>query len=311
MPQAAIRSQPRPFLAPRRNRRRRHPLAWQALHLALRDDAGRLAGLLPLYLREHSFGDFSRDWNWAPAWRQTGREYSRSSSAASIHAFAGSAPAGVRRRMRRCPALIDAARRLAGELRASSGIASSCGSRQAPAGSRRIAHAARRAVSLAQPRGYRDFRRLPAGVQRGEAKKTQARAGAPLPRVRAAHRGPPRRRDRRARGGPSTATTATPSALQQPSVIQLEFFRRVGVELGRRMVVFIAWREAQPVASAILYRDDAARSTDATGAQTSPSGAALELCYYRGHRIRHPPRPAALRGQVRRASTSWRAASGR
>ena len=27
-------------------------LAWQALHLALRDDAGRLAGLLPLYLRE-------------------------------------------------------------------------------------------------------------------------------------------------------------------------------------------------------------------------------------------------------------------
>ncbi|PKO68518.1 MAG: hypothetical protein CVU20_13080 [Betaproteobacteria bacterium HGW-Betaproteobacteria-14] len=97
-------------------------LAWQALHLALRDDAGRLAGLLPLYLREHSFGDFSRDWNWAPAWRQTGREYYPKlvsgvpytpSPGPRLLACAG-ADASV------APALIDAARRLAGELRTSS-----------------------------------------------------------------------------------------------------------------------------------------------------------------------------------------------
>ena len=50
-------------------------MAWRPMHLALRDDAGRLAGLLPLYLREHSFGDFSRDWNWAAAWEQNGRAY--------------------------------------------------------------------------------------------------------------------------------------------------------------------------------------------------------------------------------------------
>jgi predicted N-acyltransferase len=49
---------------------------WQAMHLALHDDAkpeeSTLLGLLPLYLRHHSFGDFSHDWNWAPAWQQAG-----------------------------------------------------------------------------------------------------------------------------------------------------------------------------------------------------------------------------------------------
>jgi hypothetical protein len=34
-----------------------------------------LLGLLPLYLRSHSFGDFSRDWNWPGAWRQAGLAY--------------------------------------------------------------------------------------------------------------------------------------------------------------------------------------------------------------------------------------------
>ncbi len=50
-------------------------MAWRPMHLVLRDQAGRLAGLLPLYLRGHSFGDFSRDWNWAAAWQQNGRAY--------------------------------------------------------------------------------------------------------------------------------------------------------------------------------------------------------------------------------------------
>ena len=50
-------------------------LGWQALHLALRDGDDRLAGLLPLYLRNHSFGDFSQDWHWPQAWGQAGLDY--------------------------------------------------------------------------------------------------------------------------------------------------------------------------------------------------------------------------------------------
>ena len=50
-------------------------LGWQAQHLALYDDDGLLAGLLPMYLRTHSFGDFSRDWNWPSAWARAGLAY--------------------------------------------------------------------------------------------------------------------------------------------------------------------------------------------------------------------------------------------
>ena len=49
-------------------------MGWQARHLALYDD-GLLLGLLPLYLRSHSFGDFSRDWNWESAWQRAGLDY--------------------------------------------------------------------------------------------------------------------------------------------------------------------------------------------------------------------------------------------
>ncbi|MCZ7654969.1 MAG: GNAT family N-acetyltransferase [Rhodocyclaceae bacterium] len=285
-------------------------LAWQALHLALRDDAGRLAGLLPLYLREHSFGDFSRDWNWAPAWRQTGREYYPKlvsgvpytpSPGPRLLACAG-ADASV------APALIDAARRLAGELRALVlAVPLRAGSRQAPAGSRRIAHAARRAVSLAQPRLPR-LRRLPAGVQRGEAENS-ARAARRC-RVRAAHRGPPRRRIDAPlwRGLYHRHYRDTFQRYGNHPAFKLEFFRRVGVELGRRMVVFVAWREAQqPVPSAILYRDDAALYGRHGAVLTSLARGRTEPCYYQGieYAIRHGPQRLS---RVRRASTSWRAA---
>ena len=49
-------------------------MGWQAQHLALHEN-GQLLGLLPLYLRSHSFGDFSRDWNWASAWQRAGLAY--------------------------------------------------------------------------------------------------------------------------------------------------------------------------------------------------------------------------------------------
>ncbi len=54
----------------------RHPaLYWQPQHLLLRDDTNSPAALLPMYLRRHSFGDFSRDWGWADAWHQSGLRY--------------------------------------------------------------------------------------------------------------------------------------------------------------------------------------------------------------------------------------------
>jgi len=48
---------------------------WLPLHLTYRDDAGRLAGALPLYLKSHSYGEFVFDWAWADAYQRHGLRY--------------------------------------------------------------------------------------------------------------------------------------------------------------------------------------------------------------------------------------------
>lgn len=52
---------------------RRH--GWQARHLVATDREGKAVGLLPLYLKAHSHGEFIYDWSWAGAYRQLGRDY--------------------------------------------------------------------------------------------------------------------------------------------------------------------------------------------------------------------------------------------
>ncbi|HEY3645969.1 MAG TPA: GNAT family N-acetyltransferase [Gammaproteobacteria bacterium] len=48
---------------------------WLPLHLAYRDDVGKLAGALPLYLKSHSYGEFVFDWAWADAYQRHGLHY--------------------------------------------------------------------------------------------------------------------------------------------------------------------------------------------------------------------------------------------
>ncbi len=48
---------------------------WHPRHLLLRDDAGRLTGALPLYLKENSYGELVFDWSWADAYARSGRSY--------------------------------------------------------------------------------------------------------------------------------------------------------------------------------------------------------------------------------------------
>ena len=42
--------------------------AWQPAHLAAHDERGGLVGLLPLYIKYDSFGEFVFDWGWADAY---------------------------------------------------------------------------------------------------------------------------------------------------------------------------------------------------------------------------------------------------
>jgi predicted N-acyltransferase len=49
---------------------------WRAQHLLLRDDATqKLIGAVPLYLKDHSWGEFVFDWSWASAYSQSGLNY--------------------------------------------------------------------------------------------------------------------------------------------------------------------------------------------------------------------------------------------
>ncbi|WP_231969873.1 GNAT family N-acetyltransferase [Polynucleobacter necessarius] len=47
---------------------------WQVAHLTLKDGA-QLIGAMPLYLKQHSYGEFVFDWSWAQAYEQQGMEY--------------------------------------------------------------------------------------------------------------------------------------------------------------------------------------------------------------------------------------------
>jgi predicted N-acyltransferase len=47
---------------------------WQAAHLALKK-ANQLVGAMPLYLKQHSYGEFVFDWSWAQAYEQQGLNY--------------------------------------------------------------------------------------------------------------------------------------------------------------------------------------------------------------------------------------------
>lgn len=48
---------------------------WAARHLVASDARGAVVGVLPLYVRTNSHGDFIHDWSWASAYQQLGRVY--------------------------------------------------------------------------------------------------------------------------------------------------------------------------------------------------------------------------------------------
>jgi hypothetical protein len=48
---------------------------WLPRHLVIRDAADRVQAVVPQYLKEHSWGEFVFDWNWARAYVEAGFEY--------------------------------------------------------------------------------------------------------------------------------------------------------------------------------------------------------------------------------------------
>lgn len=261
------------------------PLGWQPMHLTLRGEGDELLGFLPLYRRGHSFGDFSRDWNWPAAWQQSGRAYYPKlvsgvpytpSPGPRLLVAQGAPMTEVR------AALVGAALQLVRETGASSWQCLFV--REAESQCLRDGGLLlRRGVQFHWiDRGYRDFadflERFSAAKRKKVKRERRAVAEAGL-RIEARHG-----------DGIDAALWPVIHRHYRETFLRhgnhpafpVEFFQRVGAALGRRMVVFLAWQGGQAVASSICYRDDHALYGRHWGADIDCPGLHFELCYYRG-----------------------------
>ena len=259
-------------------------MGWQAQHLALYDN-GLLLGLAPLYLRTHSFGDFSRDWNWASAWQRAGLDYYPKLVSGIPYTPSPGPRLLVRQGIPRnavVPALIEAILSVTARLGASSWqclfVQEDDRTRLAAAGL-----LMRRGVQFHWfNRGYRDFDHFLDGFTADKRKKLkrerrlvresglrmEVRHGneidAPLWQV--IHR---QYRDTFARYGNHPA-------------FPMEFFGEAAAQLGPQLVVYVAFRDETPVASAICYRDAQTLYGRHWGSSVDLPGLHFELCYYQG-----------------------------
>ncbi|MDP1734631.1 MAG: GNAT family N-acetyltransferase [Sulfuritalea sp.] len=266
-------------------------MGWQAQHLALRED-GRLLGFLPLYLRTHSFGDFSRDWNWAAAWQRAGLDYYPKLVSGIPYTPSPGPRLLVRRGIERsvvAPALIEAALDVARQSGASSWqclfVEEEDRARLEAAGL-----LMRRGVQFHWfNRAYNDFDDFLASFTADKRKKLKrerrlVRESGLRLEVRHGDEIDPnlwrvihaQYRDTFARYGNHPA-------------FPLDFFIEVGALLARRLVVFIAFLGEKPVASAICYRDAHTLYGRHWGTAIELPGLHFELCYYQGieYCIRH------------------------
>jgi predicted N-acyltransferase len=266
-------------------------MGWQAQHLGLYD-GNRLLGLLPLYLRTHSFGDFSRDWNWPSAWQRAGLNYFPKLVSGIPYTPSPGPRLLVRHGADRdvvAPALLEAVVEVVRRFGASSW---QCLFVEDPDRARLAASGMlmRRGVQFHWfNKGYRDFDEFLAGFTADKRKKLKRERRAvsesdlrlealhgdeiDLPLWTAIHR---QYRDTFARYGNHPA-------------FPMEFFVEAGALLGRRLVVFIAFKDETPVASAICYRDADTLYGRHWGTAVELPGLHFELCYYQGieYCIRH------------------------
>ncbi|NQV56335.1 MAG: N-acetyltransferase [Rhodospirillales bacterium] len=48
---------------------------WQPQHLVVNDEQGKIAACMPMYLKNHSYGEYIFDWGWADAYERAGGKY--------------------------------------------------------------------------------------------------------------------------------------------------------------------------------------------------------------------------------------------
>lgn len=260
-------------------------LGWTPCHLALRDESGGLAGVLPLYIKQNSFGEFIYDWSWANAWQQAGLAYYPKlftgipytpATGSRLLCRSGPRADGVRDR------LIVAAIDLARAHGMSSWHVAFPSDEELP----RLESAGLLRRSDVQfqwfNRGYRDFQDFLDALSSDKRRKLRAErrkvreAGVEI-ELRHGHE-----IDAQLWRTLHALYEATFDKFGNHPAISAACFAEIGAALRERMLVFIARRGVEPVAVSICYRSDAVLYGRYWGARERIDGLHFDLCYYTG-----------------------------
>ncbi|HKJ72199.1 MAG TPA: GNAT family N-acetyltransferase [Gammaproteobacteria bacterium] len=262
-----------------------HHTGWNPAPVALRDAAGRLIGAAPLYLKDHSFGEFVFDWGWAGAAQRGGLPYyPKLVAAVPFSPVTGSRllihPEAESGNIR--DQLVAGAMELAERYQ--------CGAVQwlfpDPGDQTFLEDAGfmgRRDVQFHwRNRGYADFEEFLADFsssKRKQARKERRRAGELGFDLRVRHGGEITPAQWAAFFEGYAATTEMRGA---PAYLNRAFFEHLGAALGDRVVLMSAERDGEIVASALNLRSDTALFGRYWSAREEHDFLHFELCFYRG-----------------------------
>lgn len=254
---------------------------WQPCHLLAEDD-GQLVGALPLYLKQHSYGEYVFDWAWADAYRRHGLAY-YPKLVAAVPFTPCPGPRLLASREDVAEALIDAALALARQLRVSSlHVLFPTAEEAARWGAHGLMQ--RQGVQFhwlnRVPVPFRDFENMLAAMSHDKRKKIRqdrryvAEAGVRF-RVR--------------RGAEIGADEwaffhrcyeRTYQAHHSTPYLNLDFFRTIGRTCGEAPVLFLGERDGRPVCASLAIASGRVLYGRYWGTLEAIRSLHFEACYY-------------------------------
>ncbi len=260
-------------------------LGWVAQHLVASDPSRGIVGILPLYFRFNSHGDFIHDWSWASAYEHLGRAYYPKlfsglphTPAAGPRVLVAPGPDAVAIRQ----VLIDAAQAMAAQYGASSWHVAFPDEVDRPALAEAgllTSHNVQFHWLAGECRDFDDYLACFTAEKRRKVRAERRRAAESGLLIEQRH-------------GDEIDSAEWPllHALYASTfakfgnlpVLTPDCLADLAQTLGRRMVAFIARDGRQPVALALCFRSDEALYGRYWGCRGNYHSLHFELCFYQG-----------------------------
>lgn len=251
---------------------------WQAQFLTLWQN-NTLAGAMPLYLKNHSYGEFVFDWAWAEAYQKQGLNYYP-----KLLCAVPFTPVAGLRLLASSPEVRAQLIQSALQLAQNSGVSSlhclfPCENQALEMQQQGMM--LRQGVQFHwQNPGYADFDAFLSGMSHDKRKRIKQErrkvrdAGITFERIRGEEI------TAEQRGFFFRCFTHTFRQYNSPLPLNLDFFRRIGASMPENILLIIASRNGEPIASALNFFNDDALYGRSWGASEYYPGLHFETCYY-------------------------------